>query len=56
MNLEKIMPFVISIVIAAASVGKIDVFQKWIWKAQATILYEARASNWGSPSIFRKSK
>lgn len=54
MNLEKIMPFVISIVIAAASVGKIDELQKWIWKAQAAVLYEARASNWGSPIIFKE--
>jgi len=53
MNFDKLFPFVLSTVMAAAAVGKIDTLQKWIWKAQAQVLYESRASAWGSPKIFK---
>lgn len=53
MNLEKLMPFVISIIIGTTCVSKLDELQKWILKAQAKMLYEARASNWGSPNVLR---
>ncbi|MBL7545130.1 MAG: hypothetical protein JNL11_15035 [Bdellovibrionaceae bacterium] len=51
MNFDKLMPFILSVVLAAAAVGKIDDLQKWIWKAQAHVLYESRSSNWGSPKL-----
>lgn len=54
MNFAKLMPFVMSIVLGAAAIGKIDYLQKWILKAQAHVLYESRASSWGSPSVFKK--
>jgi hypothetical protein len=47
------MPFVISIIIGTTCVSKLDELQKWILKAQAKMLYEARASNWGSPNVLR---
>lgn len=46
------MPFILSVVLAATAIGRIDALQKWIWKAQAHVLYESRASNWGSSKIF----
>lgn len=52
MSFDKLMPFVLSVVLAAAAVGKIDDLQKWIWKAQANVLYETRSSAWGSPQIW----
>lgn len=53
MNFDKLIPFILSVVLAAAAAGKIDDLQKWIWKAQAHVLYEARSSNWGSPKTFK---
>ena len=52
MNLDKLFAWVIGIVIAFASVGKLDVLQNWIWKSQAQVIYESRSSNWGSPRFF----
>jgi hypothetical protein len=54
MNFDKLMPFILSIVLATATVGKIDDLQKWIRKAQAHVLYVARSSHWGNPNIFNK--
>lgn len=54
MNFDKLMPFILSIVLAAATAGKTDDLQKWIWKAQAHVLHESRSSNWGSPQVFNK--
>lgn len=53
MNFDKLMPFILSIVLSAAAVGKVDDLQKWIWKAQAHVLHESRSSNWGSPHVFK---
>ena len=53
MNFDKLMPYVLGVVLAASAIGRIDDLQKWIWKAQAHVLYESRASNWGSPIIFK---
>jgi len=53
MSFDKLLPFVISTVMAAAAVGKIDTLQRWIWRAQAQVLYESRSSAWGSPKIFK---
>lgn len=56
MNIEKLIPYILSIVIGAAAIGKIDDLQIWIIKAQAKVLYESRSSNWGSPSVFNIQK
>lgn len=34
--------------------GKLDTLISWIYRAQAQLVYESRASHWGSPSIFNK--
>ena len=53
MNLDKLMAWVISVVLLFAGTGKLDVLQKWIWKMQAKVIYESRSSNWGSPRFFK---
>ncbi len=45
-----------TIAIGAAAIGKIDALQRWVWKSQAQLLYQSRASNWGSPTIFLDTK
>lgn len=52
MNLDKLFSWVAGIVIAFAVMGKIDVLQAWIWRAQATVVYQSRTSTWGSPRFF----
>ncbi len=56
MNFDKLIPFIMTIVIGAAAIGKLDTLQRWVWKSQAQLLYQSRASNWGSPNIFLDSK
>jgi len=56
MNIEKLIPYILSVVIGAATIGKLDDLQIWIIKAQAKVLYESRSSNWGSPSVFKNTK
>jgi len=52
MNFDKIIPLIAAIVIAAATVGKLDALTTWIYRAQAKLVYESRASAWGSPRFF----
>lgn len=54
MSFDKIALWVISIVIAAATVGRLSQLQQWIWNAQAKVIYESRTSTWGSPRFFPK--
>ncbi len=54
MNLDKLFTWIISIIIAFAATGRLDVLQAWIWRAQAKVIYESRTSTWGSPRIFQK--
>ena len=56
MNLSPVTSFAASVVIAAAVTGQIDRLQRWIWIAQAKIIYESRASNWGSPRYLSHTK
>lgn len=56
MNLDKLTSFAISVVLAAALMGNLDRLQLWVIKAQAKLLYESRASAWGSPSVFKSAK
>ena len=53
MNLDKLTSFAISVVLATAFMGNLDRLQLWVLKAQAKLLYESRASAWGSPNIFK---
>lgn len=52
MNLDKIFSWIVGVVIAFAALGKIDVLQAWIWRAQAKVVYASRTSTWGSPRFF----
>lgn len=53
MNLDKLTSFAVSVVLAAALAGNLDRLQRWVIVAQAKLLYESRASAWGSPSVFK---
>jgi hypothetical protein len=53
MNLDKLTSFAISVVLTAALLGNLDRLQLWVIKSQAKLLYESRASAWGSPSVFK---
>lgn len=52
MNLEKLFTWIIAVVIAFAATGQLDVLQAWVWRAQTKMIYESRASTWGSPRFF----
>ena len=52
MDLEKLMAFALSVVLAFAAVERLDVLQRWIWIEQAKLLQESRTSTWGSPRFF----
>ena len=52
MNLDRLMTWILGIVVAAAAVGQLDRLQKWIWQAEAKVIYESRTSTWGSPRFF----
>lgn len=56
MNLDKLFLWIISIVIAFAACGRLDILQRWIWRAQAKVVYESRTSTWGSPRYFSAPK
>ena len=52
MNLDKLFVWIIAVVITFAASGRLDVFQTWIWRAQAKLIYESRTETWGSPRYF----
>lgn len=56
MNLDKLFTWIAGIVVAFAVMGKIDVLQAWIWRAQAKVVYQSRTSTWGSPRFFTTPK
>ncbi len=56
MNLDKLFSWIAVVVIAFAIVGKLDVLQAWIWRAQAQVVYQSRTSTWGSPRFFPVAK
>jgi hypothetical protein len=56
MNLDKLFSWIACVVIAFAIVGKLDVLQAWVWRAQAQVVYQSRTSTWGSPRFFRTNK
>lgn len=56
MNLDKLYAWIVSIAIGFAATGNLDVLQRWIWRAQARIIYESRSSQWGSPRFWSQSR
>ncbi len=52
MNLDKLFTWIAGVVITFALSGELNVLQTWIWRAQAKVIYESRASTWGSPRFF----
>lgn len=56
MNLDKLITWVAAVVLLFAGTGNLDVLQKWVWRAQAQVIYESRSSNWGSPRFFKTIK
>lgn len=52
MNLDKLYEWVVVIVMAFILTGNLDTLTRCIYRAQAKLVYESRASNWGSASIF----
>ncbi|MBL7545530.1 MAG: hypothetical protein JNL11_17050 [Bdellovibrionaceae bacterium] len=56
MNLDKLFTWIAGVVIAFAVVGKLDVLQAWVWRAQAEVVYQSRTSTWGSPRFFPGNK
>ena len=54
MNFDKLSSFGIGIVIAAAMAGNLDRFNHWVQMATAKVLWESRASAWGSPYFFKE--
>jgi hypothetical protein len=54
MNLDNLFAWIVDIVLSFAATGNLDTLQTWIWKAQAKVVYESRASAWGSPRFFEE--
>jgi hypothetical protein len=52
MNLDKLMAWVVAVVLLFSGTGNLDVLQKWVWKKQAKVIYESRSSIWGGPRFF----
>lgn len=55
MNLDKLMAWIITIVLFFSATGNLDLLQKWVWKKQAQVIYDSRSSTWGSPRFFKTS-
>ena len=56
MNLDKLFEWVVIIVIGFAMTGNLEKLTQLIYVAQAKVIYESRASSWGSPSIFKNKE
>lgn len=53
MNLNSLIQWCIGIVFAWIAYTHFDDIHRGILKAQALLIYESRASAWGSPNFFR---
>ncbi|HWU43922.1 MAG TPA: hypothetical protein VN132_10810 [Bdellovibrio sp.] len=51
MSLSNLIQWCVGAVIAWSAIAHIDDIQHSILKAQAVLIYESRASNWGSPKF-----
>lgn len=52
MNLDRISSFAITVVIMASMAGNLDRLNYWVQVATAKVLWESRASAWGSPQFW----
>jgi hypothetical protein len=56
MNFQSVAAWAAGIAIAAATVGKLDDLQRWVWIAEAKVIAESRTSHWGSPRFFKPKR
>lgn len=56
MNIDKLIVWILGIVVSYYTAGRLDELQRWAWIAQSKVVYESRASNWGSPRFFKSRK
>lgn len=54
MSLSNLIQWCVGVIIAWSAVAHIDDIHRRILKAQAALLYESHASNWGSPRFFQQ--
>ena len=52
MNLDKLVAWIVAVVLLCSATGNLDHLQKWVWKAQAKAIYASRSLTWGSPRFF----
>lgn len=53
MNLSNLFSWITGVIIFMALTGNLDGFHKCVIKSQAKLVYESRASNWGSPRFLK---
>lgn len=51
MNLDRLVDFAITVVLAVALTGNLDKFTRFIQLQTMKLAYESRASNWGRPPM-----
>jgi hypothetical protein len=56
MNLNSLVQFCVGVVIAWCAVTHIDDIRRSIFRAQAVLMYDSRASSWGSSDCFKQEK
>ncbi len=56
MNLNGLVQFCVGIVIAWCAVTHIDDIRRSIFRAQAVLMHDSRASSWGLPDYFKQEK
>jgi hypothetical protein len=55
MNIEKLIPLAVAFALMAAATGNLPKAIKQIRMAQAHLIQESKASNWGTPFTVRPS-
>lgn len=53
MNLGSLFSWITGVVLMLALTGNLDPFHNWVIRSQAMLVYESRASNWGSPRFLK---
>lgn len=56
MNLEKLTAIAVTVVMLAATTGQLPKLIITIRKAQAQLVQETKASNWGIPMLLKESR
>ncbi len=56
MSLNNLIQWCVGVITAWSAVEHIDDIHRGILKTQAVLLYESRASSWGSPDCFQLEK